>query len=292
MLTAFLSCLIGVGLSITYSDYPTSGVTKWNQLKTTFGTNPWSAYFPVEITESKAESKKWVQVMSCESSGGVGNVYIEDDDISVMPIYGQNGQVFGIILAFYDPGETSKTSWYPFVNYTLFDGTVVYGVTAYFRDPSTVCTEGNAYEAEVGDRLWIAQAAVGADTDGGYLKVPLTEDEDGLDQHGFAKGACFWGMGQHYWRYMSVNMDCNEAYPIFLLYNGGVLNAWGIAMAHDDRPNAEAVKKYSKKWENPSGDSLKFFFGKGQMPLCLPKQGEMITMHVYMNNPAYNLCIG
>ncbi len=31
------------------------------------------------------------------------------------------------------------------------------------------------------------------------------------------KGACFVGMGMHYWKDVSVDMNCNDAYPIFLL---------------------------------------------------------------------------
>ena len=35
--------------------------------------------------------------------------------------------------------------------------------------------------------------------------------------------------GLHYWYNVRKDMDCNEFFPVFLLYNDGVLNAFGWA---------------------------------------------------------------
>lgn len=148
------------------------------------------------------------------------------------------------------------------------------------RDPDQICTKGAAKNGEVGDRLWFNNG----DGEGIYYKAPLTQNNTILNETGWSQGACFWQMGTHYWRYISLDMNCNNVYAIFLLYNGGKLNAWGIALAHDDRPYLT-----SYRWEHPSGDELDYFFQKGQIPKCLPNQGVLSTQHIFLTNPAYDV---
>ena len=91
-------------------------------------------------------------------------------------------------------------------------------------------------------------------------------------------------MGTHYWRDMTVDMDCDDTYPIFLLYNGGALDAWGIALAHSDRPYLS-----SYRWEHPGGSELNYFFQSGEIPTCLPDAGTLSTQHIFLTNPAWNV---
>ena len=115
----------------------------------------------------------------------------------------------------------------------------------------------------------------------------MRQNDTALNATMWEKGACFWQMGYHYWRYMSIDMDCNDTYPIFLLYNGGKLNAWGIALAHHDRPYLS-----SYRWEHPGGSELDYFFQSGQIPTCLPNDGTLSTQHIFLTNAAYNVkCI-
>jgi hypothetical protein len=46
---------------------------------------------------------------------------------------------------------------------------------------------------------------------------------------------------------MSTTMDCHDIFPVFLLYNGGMLNAWGWVFA------SSPVESGGNRWENPSG---------------------------------------
>lgn len=36
--------------------------------------------------------------------------------------------------------------------------------------------------------------------------------------------------GKHFWYDLRVDLDCNKAFPVFLLYNGGELTGFGWTM--------------------------------------------------------------
>ena len=93
-------------------------------------------------------------------------------------------------------------------------------------------------------------------------------------------------MGDHYWHGISASMNCDDAYPIFVLYTRGELVGWGVAMAHSDRPD---LKSY--RWEHPAGDDLRWFFQENNFPQCLPRQGKLSTQHIFMTNPIWNNCL-
>jgi hypothetical protein len=46
---------------------------------------------------------------------------------------------------------------------------------------------------------------------------------------------------------LSTSMDCTDIFPVFLLYNGGMLNAWGWVFA------SAPLESGGGRWENPSG---------------------------------------
>ena len=54
--------------------------------------------------------------------------------------------------------------------------------------------------------------------------------------------------GNHYWYNISQNMDCKDFFPVFLLYNGGKLNAFGWAIGGDAQ---------DKNFEHPEKAYLK-----------------------------------
>eukprot|EP00486_Rosalina_sp_Unknown_P007078 CAMPEP_0201571022 /NCGR_PEP_ID=MMETSP0190_2-20130828/13592_1 /ASSEMBLY_ACC=CAM_ASM_000263 /TAXON_ID=37353 /ORGANISM="Rosalina sp." /LENGTH=283 /DNA_ID=CAMNT_0047995249 /DNA_START=20 /DNA_END=871 /DNA_ORIENTATION=+ len=267
--------------SIAYSQ--TSGETGWDLVETTWNINVFAGFYPIELTVDAAKKKNWQQLLTCSDSGSPGNVYTLGGDLSSMPIYNADGYISGMILGMLDPGASSETinKINPYTQYTMSNGTKFWGVEAYFRDPDTICKSGQTKNGDVGDRLWFNNG----DGSGNYYKAPLTQNASVLNSTGWELGACFWQMGYHYWRYMSIDMDCDQTYPIFLLYNGGKLNAWGIALAHSDRPDLT-----SYRWEHPAGSELDYFFQSGEIPKCLPNQGTLSTQHIFLTNPAYDLC--
>jgi hypothetical protein len=55
-------------------------------------------------------------------------------------------------------------------------------------------------------------------------------------------------LGVHYWYNTRKDMSCDEFYPVFLLYNGGQLNAFGWAFqAHMTSPHMEHPPKATIK---------------------------------------------
>ena len=99
-------------------------------------------------------------------------------------------------------------------------------------------------------------------------------------------GKCFIFMGQHYWRYISPDMDCDDFYPIFLLYTRGKLNAWGAALGHSDTPYLT-----SKRWEHPQGEEIHYFFQDDDFPECVLDATNLSTQHIYMSNWFWNNCL-
>mmetsp|Transcript_23908 Transcript_23908/g.37949 ORF Transcript_23908/g.37949 Transcript_23908/m.37949 type:complete len:279 (-) Transcript_23908:28-864(-) len=267
--------LSGIGCSQTI------GNTGWDRLQTTWNIDVFAGFYHVPLTMTAAESKGWKQLLKCGETGSPGNVYYLGDDLSSMPIYNADGKIAGIILGMLNPGASEETDASAFTQYKMQNGTQFWGVQGTFRDPSTICTANSSGNIEVGDRLWFPNG----DSNGKIYGAPLRENSTALSADGWVKGGCFPVMGWHYWRYLKVDMDCNDIYAIFLLYNGDKLNAWGIALTHDDRPNLT-----SYRWEHPGGAELKPFFQSGDEPTCLPNQGTLTTQHIFLTNPIWDEC--
>ncbi|WAR22632.1 hypothetical protein MAR_016606, partial [Mya arenaria] len=61
------------------------------------------------------------------------------------------------------------------------------------------------------------------------LQIPITIEQARSSE--WTEGNCFNAMGTHFWYRTSVDMDCDDFFPMFLLYNGGVLDGFGWAYA-------------------------------------------------------------
>ena len=53
-----------------------------------------------------------------------------------------------------------------------------------------------------------------------------------MQYSGWNQGSCYPGMGMHYWRHTGLTSDsaCEDAGPIFLMYDRGVLAGFGIVL--------------------------------------------------------------
>ena len=129
-----------------------------------------------------------------------------------------------------------------------------------------------------GDRLWFTSGKHGV-----YTKVPLTEEYCELYDMGYDQGGCqdeIYLMGSHYWRYIDVNGDCNDGYPIFLMYDNHTLHGWGVTMINYDRPYPT-----SSRWDEVIGAYIGGFFLPDELPTCLAEQEiPLNVMHVYMTS--------
>ncbi|KAK3747637.1 hypothetical protein QZH41_011728, partial [Actinostola sp. cb2023] len=95
----------------------------------------------------------------------------------------------------------------------------MYVITAYFTDPSTICSS-TVQRSAYGDRLLILDGATSK-----TINIPFKEED--LAGTKWVSGRCFPLMGQHYWYDISNGMDCQDFYPVFIMYNGNRLNAFG-----------------------------------------------------------------
>jgi len=159
------------------------------------------------------------------------------------------------------------------------DGNQYYCLTMYFRLPSDLCTSSSSQTNPTGDGLWIK---VG----NGYQTLVTNLAEANLPA-GWVKGQCFWSMGVHYWWNLTASTPCNALFPVFLLYNDGMLNAWGWVF--DSLPEESGGSRF----EHPTPADTSSFLptDPAYIPTCIASGPILSTMHIAHNNPLlYNYC--
>ncbi|KAK7488124.1 hypothetical protein BaRGS_00020566, partial [Batillaria attramentaria] len=87
--------------------------------------------------------------------------------------------------------------------------------------------------------------------------------------------------GNHQWFNVSRTSDCDYAFPVFLLYTEGKLNAFGWAMIFGQT---------SPRFERPTCQVLKLFFN--EVPQCLCDAPARATMHIFLTSDPFtrNFC--
>ncbi|XP_060599048.1 uncharacterized protein LOC132752700 isoform X2 [Ruditapes philippinarum] len=260
--------------------------SNWNGLKVTWGLDPFSSFQSMPRTRAAALSSQWVSLNPGGCSDNpkfMGERFIKSGDYGVILIFDVAGYIAGIQIGWpanFNPNPNN----YPFgplTNSPVVKDNGYHYVTAYFVDPSTICNGGrNACQFHTegtGTGLWIQN---GTNPVAHSITIPKTVAD--ADASKWNKGACFVTMGFHYWYDMSKNMNCDNFYPVFLLYNGGVLNGFGWALAMD-------LKNYSTRIEHPPQSSYGHFMTPP--PDCLSTLGTVTTLHVYLtDSPTANKC--
>lgn len=260
---------------LTFTTSLVFGLTDWNDLRVTWGIDPSNPQFfaPLPLTELLAIQGGWTKENDCSKINGIR--YIKDNDRSVMIIYGIDGSVAGLStvipknLPFNFPSNAIK----PY----LVDEGDFYTLNAYFRDPSTVCSN---VRLNTGDRLIVKGSLA-------EFNIPLTEIETNIENK-WTKGKCFNTMGQHYWRNVNGNplvLETNkdEFFPMFLLFNKGRLNGFGFAL----NTNLE-----SPRYEHPTVGVINLFMNPVPSFFSdLNQSNGLTTLHVYFEStPFANFC--
>ncbi|KAL4231141.1 hypothetical protein ACF0H5_008724 [Mactra antiquata] len=253
----------------------------WNGLKVTWGVNPFSSFISQPRTVSDAQRGHWQETnpgAACDANPKfLGHRYIKDNDMGVILIYDANGYIAGIQLGFprnFSP-NTNNFPFAPLDGHPVITDGDNYFLTAYFVDPATVCagrTAGQFASEGTGTGLWIQNG-----TDPVRDSITIPQRMSDADASKWTKGACFISMGVHYWYQISKGMNCDNFYPVFLLYNGGVLNGFGWAIGMD-------LKSYSSHIEHPPQSSYGNFML--ETPDCLNAMGTLTTLHIYMTDSA------
>ncbi|XP_046542949.1 uncharacterized protein LOC124253249 [Haliotis rubra] len=251
----------------------------WNKLQVTFGINIFSSgtFSHVPRTELAARTKGYTQLSGC---GAIpmfaGKRYAKNGDFAVILIFDVNGFIAGIQTGF-PINQPNGYPHNPLQNHPFVEHDNHQFITAYFMDPNRICSTGRTssqYSEEgTGTRLLVQNGTI----PGEYITIPMTESE--LLRTPWTRGRCFPWMGVHYWYDISLNMDCDRFFPVFLMYNGGKLNSFGWAF------NANLS---SRRFEHPPESQFGRFLNP--VPRCLSGLGRMSTLHIYMSNPLRNFC--
>lgn len=250
----------------------------WNGLKVTWGINPFTSFNNMPRTVSDAVSDGWSRMapgVACDGNAKfMGYRYWKDNDLSVILIFDANNFIAGIQAGFLNTPNPNNYPTNKLINKPLVRDGRNYFITAYFIDPATVCTGRSAAQFRsqgTGAGLWI-QNGTNPVTDA--QKMPMTVAE--ADASMWTQGACFRTMGLHYWYNLRADMPCDEFYPVFLMYNDGVLNSFGWAFGMDISPQGE--------FEHPLESTYGYFMN--DPPTCLRTAGTMTTLHIYLTNSA------
>ncbi|WAR21229.1 hypothetical protein MAR_015203 [Mya arenaria] len=253
--------------------------SKWNGLKVTWGLNPFSSFQDVPRTKADALHQGWVKKdagAGCQGAHFNGERFWKDSDLGVILLYDVNGFIAGIQTAF-DKNTSPNQNNYPapqMQTHPLVEEGGNYHSTAYFIPSDTVCTTGRTeadfHQEGTGTGLWVQNGTTPSST----VQIPMTIEQ--ARTSAWTEGKCFASMGKHFWYNLSKGMDCNDFFPMFLLYNGGVLNGFGWAYGIDITA--------SSRLEHPPAVTYAQFMA--EVPTCLGTWGTLTTLHIYLTDSA------
>eukprot|EP00112_Aurelia_sp_Birch-Aquarium-sp1_P016751 Seg382.14 transcript_id=Seg382.14/GoldUCD/mRNA.D3Y31 product="hypothetical protein" protein_id=Seg382.14/GoldUCD/D3Y31 len=237
---------------------------EWDQLSVTF---PNLHQMPMTEAKAKANHSLWKKMDNkpCDGHASfVGNRYIRDNEHGALMLYDKNGKLAGMQAAL------PPTIIIP-ANYAVMlpQENNKYLLTAYFTHPDNICNPTPRQEGCVGDSLYIQ---IGA-TASSIFKVPLKEPA--LSGTRWTQGKCFPGMGVHYWYDVSKGMSCDNFFPVFLLYNGGKLNAFGWVVGGDANDG---------NFEHPPAQFIPYFFKPETQPRCVSAFAVRSTQHIFFQS--------
>jgi len=265
-----LVCLVPTVSAWFFSDSP-----EWDGLRVTFGLNPFDSdhFDRLPRTVEDATGDGWTLIESCDvTKPWRGERYALGGDYAVILLFDVNGYIAGIQTSIPNNqanGYPRNTLRPPF----MVDGDR-YTISAYFVDPSIICAGGRTASdfntQGTGTGLYLQRTENPLDSE----RIP-TDQTDLVQNHPeWTEGKCFWSMGKHYWYNLTPDMNCEDYYPVFLLYNDRKVNAFGWAMLTD---------LSSERYEHPTADVINLFIKNP--PQCLIGQTEpMSTMHIYFTN--------
>jgi len=238
-----------------------------------FSANAFS-YTDLPMTEDAAIKDGWKLIKDAckESAQFVGRQYTKDEsDKTRILLFDAGGKIAGMQMAFSNKLGTAVN----LVGKVILDDGTNYFIAVYFTDPYQICEAGTKRRDNyVGENLYLQ-------TTDKLMLIPYHE-KNVLNGTKWVKGKCFHGMGQHYWYGIKTDMDCNDFFPIFLLYNQGILNGFGFATGSDIT---------SSNVEHPTKPLLGLFFKPETQPKCLDNEPNLSTQHVYLqSSPRLNFC--
>ncbi|CAF1175274.1 unnamed protein product [Rotaria sordida] len=259
----------------------------WDTFRMTWGPNPLSSQYFVKqpLTLNEALNNGFIEIPGQCNGLFLGQRLVKKDDPAVILIYDKQGTIAGMQLAV--PDVFISDTHYKFSTQKMFNRDQVLGIdahllTAYFVNPLTICSTGrdpsSLKHEGTGTGLWLQN---GTDPIRDSIQIPLFESD--LSPTKWDKGLCFPSMGKHYWYDNRADMNCDEIFPSFLLYNKGKLTGFGWTLI--------GKFEYTKRTEFPPLATVLAF--RDPVPTCLKQKyqetGGFTTMHLYFNADTMNL---
>jgi len=270
-----------------------SSALKWDDLKVTFGVNPFSSrtFVHMPLTTEEAVDGGWEKLSTnCTNDNKFnGFRYMLGEDPGITLLYDENGIIAGIQMNLIKSEVLSPKNTYKYDQVSMFQTTNIKGkdvftLTAYFVNPSKICTTGRT-ESDLqskgtGDSLYFQNGALPLNSSN-LIRVPLNRTHAIRD--GWTKNQCFFGMGYHnfYKSEEFQDTNCDEIRPAFLLYNSDdELHGFGFA----GRGMAS-----SPRFEHPGSSAIKSIIGSDAAECILnaTQTPGISTVHVYFIKRPY-----
>ena len=180
----------------------------------------------------------------------------------------------------------------------MIDGIDYYMTTAFFKDPSEICSSSPTEKETFISQLYFQ---VGDD----LLRAPMTASQ-ATTNLGWYKHKCFPTMGTHFLLFNPKNaatISCDDIPPVMLLYHNNVLHGWVWVqtfnfedmMPKGTNPQDQDWLKVNP-WEPLRVEAMPITFKNP--PTCLIKEGGTLvnpgvnTQHVYIRDWAQIGCGG
>jgi len=258
-------------LVILLSAVSTFADPSWNGLYATWNALPQKGF---DAMPRSLDEKHNFVLKDNQCNGGkfLGQRYWSNNDPALILLFDKNGIIAGM------QSSSPKSQYTPLPGMKGFvDDGDYWTQTAYFVEPSTICTKGRTKadlaKEGTGTGLWIQH---GPDAKTNLINFPPNEDDIKKTLWGASK--CFPSMGQHYWFNITVDMSCNNIFPNCLLYNNGSLNAFCFTKnVNLDSPLYD--------FPHPTNDRVQGFMNP--VPKCFFSEksfATLTTLHVYFHD--------
>jgi hypothetical protein len=273
---------------LSVAAFVTGSGPRLNSFKVTF--DPIHGYNDLPTDIFTALNNGWKGITKADegcTNGGKYNGFrlIYGDDSSISLLVDIAGNVVGIQMNINQtsvnvPNNNYKYDAVPMYVNDVINGLKVYTLTAYFVDPSIICTSGRTEDSVANDGTATGVYLQNGPTPANTIQIPYKRAD--AIAAGWTKNNCFVGMGYHNFFQSEKYQDtqCTAFRPVFGLYGADdQIQGFGLT---------SVGKAYSanNRYEYPSSGAIKLIVGNdARLSPCLTETADnpgVTTMHVFL----------